>query len=195
MIKSLIRKLLTHQDYNTSALKSFGKGSRLRMPLSVLRPEYITIGEDTSIFENSRLDCWDSYEHHKLFPKLQIGNRCDIGYNFSAHCTDELIIGDDVLIASYVLLTTQNHGMNVEDERSYQRQPLYSSPIHIESGVWIGEKVTVLPGVTIGEKSIIGANSVVTKNVPPFCIAVGIPAKVIKKWDFDTHCWRNVKDK
>ena len=58
--------------------------------------------------------------------------------------------------------------------------------------MWIGEKVTVLPGITIGEKSIIGANSVVTKDIPPFCIAAGNPASIIKRYDFEKHEWVRV---
>ena len=59
----------------------------------------------------------------------------------------------------------------------------------LENGVWIGNSTIILPGVTIGEKSIIGAGSVVTKSIPPYCIAAGNPAKVIKKYDFNTKMW------
>jgi lipopolysaccharide O-acetyltransferase len=66
---------------------------------------------------------------------------------------------------------------------------LYSSPVIIEENVWIGEYVSILPGVTIGRGSIIGSMSVVNKNIPAFCIAVGAPAKVIKRYNFTTNKW------
>ena len=68
-------------------------------------------------------------------------------------------------------------------------QPLNSKAINIGDGCWLGEKVCVLPGVTIGKKCIIGAGSIVTKSIPDFSIAVGNPAKVIKKYNFETHKW------
>ena len=62
----------------------------------------------------------------------------------------------------------------------------------IEDNVWLGDNVTVLPGVTIGRGSIIGSNAVVSKSIPPYSIAVGIPARVIKRWDEETKSWRKV---
>ena len=71
-------------------------------------------------------------------------------------------------------------------------QELTGKGVCIDEGSWIGEKVCILPGVTIGKKCIIGAGSVVTKDVPDYCIACGNPAKVIKKYDFDEHRWIRV---
>jgi acetyltransferase-like isoleucine patch superfamily enzyme len=63
------------------------------------------------------------------------------------------------------------------------------APIVIKRGCWIGQNVVIMPGVTIGELSIIGANSVVTGNIPPRSIAVGAPARVIKTWDAASRAW------
>ena len=72
-----------------------------------------------------------------------------------------------------------NHGMSCREPMRYQ--PHTSAPIHIDRDVWIGRGTCILPGVHIGEGSVIGANSVVNKNIPPYTVAAGIPAKVIKK--------------
>ena len=69
---------------------------------------------------------------------------------------------------------------------------LDSRPVFIEDNVWIGEFVSVLPGVRIGEGSVIGTMSVVTHDIPPFSIAVGSPARVIKRFNFATSCWERV---
>lgn len=191
-IRKIINKIRGTTPYDGKDLGDIGENSKIITPLSILHPEKITIGTNSLIRAHARLDCWTSYEHVALTPRLIIGNNANIGFYFSAHCTDEIYIGNNVLIASYVLLTTQNHGMDPECERSYERQPLISKPIRISDGVWIGEKVTVLPGITIGEKSIIGANSVVTKDIPPFCIAAGNPASIIKRYDFEKHEWVRV---
>ena len=85
--------------------------------------------------------------------------------------------------------TANNHSMNVEGNQYYMAQPLLCEKVVIKDGCWIGEKVCVLPGVTIGEKSIVGAGSVVTKSIPDYCLAVGNPARVIKRWNFSEHRW------
>lgn len=188
----IIRRIRGKTGYDTSQFKKFGDGCSIGQPLSIKNPAYIEIGEKSYFLANARLDCWTSYEGEKLFPLFKVGQRCSFGFNFSAMCSSELTIDNDVMVGSYVLVTTLNHGINPENERSYQRQPLKSAPVHIFQGVWIGDKVTVLPGVNIGECSVIGANSVVTKDVPPYCIAAGNPARVIKKWDFEKHDWVKV---
>jgi lipopolysaccharide O-acetyltransferase len=73
-----------------------------------------------------------------------------------------------------------------------QKRPLNSLPVIISKNVWIGESVSILPGVRIGKASIIGANSVVTKDIPDYSIAAGNPAKVIKKYNFATRCWERI---
>ena len=79
--------------------------------------------------------------------------------------------------------------MDPELRESYVKQPITTREVVVEEGCWIGSRVTLLPGVTIGKKSIIGTNSVVTKCIPSYSIAAGVPAKVIKRFDFSVHQW------
>lgn len=87
-------------------------------------------------------------------------------------------IGDHVLIGHNVVLATLNH-----DFAPYNRATMHPAPIHIEDRVWIGANATVVPGITIGENSIVAAGAVVTKDVPPNTIVGGVPAKVLKRID------------
>ena len=98
-----------------------------------------------------------------------------------------------MLFASHVLITSENHGIDPELNIPYMDQTLTSKPVEIGDGCWIGEKVCIMPSVTIGKKSIIGSGSIVTKSIPEYCIAVGSPAKVIKQYNFETHSWDRVK--
>lgn len=84
-------------------------------------------------------------------------------------------IGDDVLIGHNAIFATLNHGEDPAD-----RSTLIPAPIVVEPRVWMGANVTILGGVTIGEGSILAAGSVVTKDVPPYSIVAGVPAKVIR---------------
>ena len=83
--------------------------------------------------------------------------------------------------------------MNPELSESYATIPLEAKKVVIENGCWIGEKVSILPGVRIGKRSIVAANAVVTKSIPQYSIVAGIPAKVIKKYNFETHAWEGIK--
>ena len=95
-------------------------------------------------------------------------------------------------MASYITIVNENHGMDASSNFSYREQPLITAPIIIKEGSWIGERCCILSGVSIGKKCIIGSGSVVTKSIPDYSIAAGNPAKVIKKWNFDTNSWDDV---
>lgn len=84
-------------------------------------------------------------------------------------------IGDDVLIGQQVVIATLNHDFNPQNRAS-----MYHSPVKVGNRVWIGAHVTICPGVSIGDNSIIAAGAVVTKNVPEGCVVAGVPAKIIK---------------
>jgi len=107
---------------------------------------------------------------------------------------EKVVIGNDVLIASRVFISDLNHGSySGEEQDSPLTKPnerlLFTKPVHIKDNVWIGENVCILPGVTIGRGCVIGSMSVVTKSIPDYSIAVGIPAKVVKQYDFETNRW------
>lgn len=112
---------------------------------------------------------------------VDFGRNIKVGKNFFMNqaCTfmdrGGITIGDDVFIAPKVCLTTINHDFN-----PYNRQATFCKPIVIKDRAWIGINVTICPGVTIGENSIIAAGSVVTKDVPPNVIVGGNPARVLK---------------
>ncbi|TSJ40745.1 acyltransferase [Mucilaginibacter corticis] len=100
-------------------------------------------------------------------------------------------IGNHVIIAQNVVMSGLNHGYeDVTIPPSLQK--VTTKAINIEDDVWIGANCTVVAGVTIGKHSVVGAGSVVTKDVPEFSVVVGNPAKVIKKYDFKEQAWKKV---
>lgn len=108
---------------------------------------------------------------------------------------ESVTIGNNVLIASKVFISDLNHGsygtnnIHVSPNTPLNERKLYSKTVIIEDNVWLCEFVSALSGVTIGRGSIIGANSVVSKSVPPNVIAVGSPAKPVIKFNFESKCW------
>lgn len=120
---------------------------------------------------------------------IYIGNHVSVNMNCTFVDCNTITIGDHVLIASNVQLYTATHPVELSerlipdwDARSDQYFcSTYALPIKIGSGCWLGGGVIVLPGVTIGNGSVIGAGSVVAKDIPPNCLAVGNPCRVIRE--------------
>lgn len=112
---------------------------------------------------------------------VRIGDRCLIGKGSGIVGHFEISIGDDVWTGHNVYITDQNHGYeDVNLPISVQTMP--ERPVRIGSGSWIGHGAVVLPGADIGEHVVIGANSVVTGPIPDNSVAVGVPARVIKRY-------------
>lgn len=169
------------------------KARLIRFPIYIKGKSRIVIGRNFTCGKGLRLDCIKTDAN--IEPQLIIGSNVEMNDYVHIGCTNSILIGDNVLIASKVFITDHNHGVYSSD--SVHSSPLSTPksriilgvPVHIEENVWIGEMVTILPGVQIGKGSIIGANSVVNKNIPPYSIAVGIPAKVIKQFNFESGRW------
>lgn len=125
---------------------------------------------------------------------LYFGNNCEIGDNVHIVAHEYVKIGNNVLVASKVFISDTSHGIyNGVHQSSPTSTPnerdLKTSQVIIGDNVWIGENVVILPGSRIGNGSIVGANAVVQGEVVENTIVVGIPAKAIKKFDFEKKSW------
>ena len=160
--------------------------------IRVKNSQYFKVGSNVTICDNARFLFVTEYKGQKYNPTTIIGDNVFITYNFTLMAAASIIIHDDVLIASNVMVTSENHGMNPELSSSYSETPLEGDPVEICRGCWIGEKVIILPGVKLGERCIVAAGSVVTKSFPPYSLIAGVPAKLIKKYNHLTHTWERV---
>jgi acetyltransferase-like isoleucine patch superfamily enzyme len=204
---SVLRSLWVQSEF-----KSCGIGVRFRK-IGLLKGEaYISIGEKTFFSDGIYLTAWDTYKVsdkslpydgiiddvknsdglyiQKLSPKLTIGSNCNFGAYNHITCTNEVTIGNNVLTGKWVTITDNSHGKT--DEESLKTPPalrpiVSKGKVFIGNNVWIGDKATILAGVTIGEGAIIQAASCVTKDVPPMAIAGGHPAKVFKYRDIEHY--------
>ena len=132
----------------------------------------------------ARLECIDKYGSQIFSPKLKIGDNVSLNYYCHIGAINSITIGNNVLVGSHVLITDHSHGQfNIENKDiPFVDRPLYSKgPVIIEDNVWLCDNSCILGGVTIGKGSIIAANAVVTKDIPPYSLAAGAPAKIIKK--------------
>ena len=171
----------------------FHNSKLIRLPFDIRNKHLIKIGKNFTTGSFCRMEAYNEGN-----TRLTIGDNVQINDSVHIVANNSVIIEDGVLIASKVFISDCNHG-------SYGRNNVHTNPliapnyrdltinsVLIKSNVWIGESVTILEGVTIGEGSIIGAMSLVNNNIPPYTIAVGIPAKIIKKFNFNNKKWEKV---
>ena len=127
-------------------------------------------------------------------PKIIIGDDTWVGKHCSIAAIDRVEIGKHVLFAGYVHITDHSNGY--EDITSpITPQPLISKgPVIIDDECWLGFNCEILSGVHIGKHSVVAARAVVTKNVPPYSIVAGNPARVVKQYNFETEKWEKVKN-
>lgn len=160
-----------------------GKHAKISTPIYAHGLENVFIGNNFECGERLKLRTFSNWNGETFTPKITIGNNVCVQSDCHISAIDSVEIGDDVLIASFVYISDHQHGLrDYSDVKTAPIKRMLSSKGSIKIGdkVWIGEKVVVLPGVTIGECSIVGAGSVVTKDIPSYSIACGNPAKVIK---------------
>ena len=154
---------------------------RKNIRLDVLPFNNFSIGADSTIEDYSTIN--------NGVGDIHIGERTRIG--MGNVLIGPVTIGNDVMFAQNVVLSGLNHGF--EDVTiSPSKQPISKSPILVEDEVWIGSNVTVTAGVKLGKHSVIGSGSVVTKDVPSYSVAVGNPARLIKKFNFEKKLWEKV---
>ena len=145
--------------------------------------KYASVGDYCSFGEGVVLEIYDDYRGQEFHPKFSIGSNSSIGEYSHVTCINKIKIGDNVRMGRKVFISDNAHGASKLEllDMAPNFRPLYTKgPVIIEDCVWIGEMACVMPGVTIGKGSIIGANAVVTHDVPPYCVVGGNPAKVIK---------------
>ncbi|KRD64004.1 hypothetical protein ASE40_00685 [Flavobacterium sp. Root935] len=164
-------------------LKDANNGN-IRYPMYLTGGEYIKIGNNFDCDQRLRLDAIDNFLGEKFCPEIIIGNNVSIQKDCHIGAINKIILGDNVLLASKVYISDHSHGEITKEAILLppSKRKLYSKgPVIIEDNVWLGENVVVLPGVTIGENTVVGANAVVTKSIPKNSVVGGNPARVIRE--------------
>ena len=175
--------------YYLDDLKSYYPNVEFGINCAIANPAYVKLGTSVMMAHHSSITAVTGYNSKYYQPSIKIGNGTQIGpYNAFA-AIDRLQIGDYVLFAPYVCLIDHDHGYK-DVTKPIMHQPASSKgPIIIEDGCWLGFGSLVTSGVTIGRNTVIGANSFVNSNIPPYCVATGNPAKIVKKYDFVSKKW------
>lgn len=149
-----------------------GTNVRRHVEFALTDNAFLSIGRDCVIRE------YTYFQLTKPNPKVIIGNGVVIGRNCMITIKDELRIGDNTIIGGYVQIIDHNHGF--QKNKLIKEQDAEIRRVYIGGDVWIGSGAKVLRGVAIGKGAVIGANSVVVRDVPPYAVVGGVPAKIIK---------------
>ncbi|MGO8697117.1 MAG: acyltransferase [Limisphaerales bacterium] len=164
---------------------------RISPPFRFYGLNQIVLGQGAQI----ERDCWiqtipDDQESNEA--KLLIGPHAGIGMGASISAARKVMIGEYVLLARNVYISDNSHAFK-NIELPIMRQGLDRiAPVAIGRKTWLGQNVVVLPGVSIGEHCVIGANSVVNSSIPDFSLAAGAPARVIKRYNEQGGAWERV---
>jgi lipopolysaccharide O-acetyltransferase len=184
-----------------TALRGLILGGRLRTqglrigPHSLLRGlRHLSIGKNFSAGPGLWLEAVTVYGQQTFSPRIVIGDHVSASHHVHIAATTYVEIGDNCVLGSRVLITDHNHGRYATLHDSPNIPPAVrplaeGHRVVVGRNVLLGDAVVVMPDVTIGEGSVIGANSVVTKDIPPYTIAAGAPARVHKTFDFKTQEW------
>jgi lipopolysaccharide O-acetyltransferase len=176
----------------SSQFKEAGSGSRVSPPFRFHGLNEIVLGQGAQI----ERDCWiqtvpDDGQHNEA--KLVIGPYAGIGMGASISAARKVVIGEHVLLARNVYISDHNHAFEDIGVPIMHQGMNGVAPVSIGRNTWLGQNVVVLPGATIGEHCVIGANSVVNSSIPDFSVAVGAPARVVKRYNQQAGAWQRVK--
>jgi len=163
--------------------KRFGENSAICFPVAALfGEEYIEVGDGTIVGPHCTLSA-GIMPGHTLgnIPRLSIGARCLLGKSSGIVTHESIEIGDDVFTGHHVYITDASHGYE-DVTLPIGRQFGESKPVRVGDGSWLGHGVVVLPGADIGRHVAVGAGSVVTGALPDFSVAVGSPARVVRRY-------------
>lgn len=182
--------------YSFAMTRLLYRGAMLiRRPFYVRGGVRMSYGKGFTTGYNCRIEVFG--ERNDRDKKLFIGENVHIGDNVHIAAAQRISIGDNCLFASKIFISDSDHGQYGGSHPSLPTsdpnvRDLVTSPVSIGENVWLGENVCVLKGVSIGDGCIVGANSVVTKSLPPHTIAVGSPARVLKHFDASAGTWKAV---
>lgn len=170
----------------------FGEGSYIDGPRWLHNPSAMEIGEHVRIWHHARLEAICSTPG---ITRLKIGDHSVIQPYVHIGAAHQVTLGKHVMIASNVFITDHDHDLSDPMNPATVNSGLDTAPVHIGDYTWLGEKAMVLKGVTIGQRSVIGAGALVTRDIPPMSIAVGSPARVIRRFDQASGQWMTPEQK
>lgn len=157
-------------------------------------PKYICLKEGVSILNNARIEGVNTYLGKSFSPKIILDKGVTIQQNLHLTCANSIIVGENTAVAANVTITDIHHPYD-EIDKPIEYQDIVVKSVEIGADCKIYNNTVILPGAKIGKHVTVGANSVVNGIFPDFCVIVGAPARIIKRYDHDLMMWRKTDAK
>ncbi len=172
---------------------SIGAGSRIDKPSFLSNPQFVYIGDHTTIRPGARIETIILDASRP--PSLRIGSNVNIEQNVHLVCSSKIVIGDNVTITGNCAIVDTIHPFeDVDDPRKIgDRIDPNPTPVSIGDNSFVGFGSVILPGVNIGKNAVIGANSVVSRDVPEYCVVAGGPARLVRRYSFEARRWLSIE--
>lgn len=177
-------RLLFWYSYK-SVVQTLGRGAYIVSPFRIDGGNDIAIGENTFFQRGVWLYCCGIDDRPA---SLSVGEGCVFGYNNHIAAVRDVVIGNHVLTANNVYISDNAHGYDDISTPIINQAVQFKRAVEIGDGCWIGENACII-GARVGKNSVIGANAVVTSDIPDYAVAVGIPARIIKRFDVNCRKW------
>jgi acetyltransferase-like isoleucine patch superfamily enzyme len=172
----------------------FGADAGFQPPVTIVGRDRISIGARTFFHAGAWLSVVEEHNGRRYDPRLTIGERCLFARQVWISCVGEITIGDEVLVGDNVLITDTHHEYDDPDVAIIRQPMAPPRPVRIGDGVILNNGCVITAGVSIGERSFVAANAVVTADVGPNTVVAGNPARAIRSYDPDQGRWVDLRD-
>lgn len=193
VVKSLGKFYWNIRSYNIRGIyyrfRFHGHGRKLRVGkgCKILNPHKIEVGNNVIIDNNVELSV-NTISHASSKPLLILGDYVHLSKYNCIGCAGRVVLESHVRLAPYVHITDRNHSYD-DILQPIWKQPIVVKDVYIGAETWIGFGAQIMPGVHIGKHCVIAAGSIVTKDIPDYCVVAGNPARIIKKYNKNTAKW------
>jgi acetyltransferase-like isoleucine patch superfamily enzyme len=160
---------------------SFGSNSVLGLPVTLWRQDFISVGKNVYLGPGSWLQVTSNARTEKGVAVIEIMDGVSVTGTCFISAREKIVIEKNVLMGRFVHISDHSHAFGDVSKAIKHQGVSEGRAVRIGEGAWLGQGVVVLPGVSIGRNSVIGANSVVKNDIPDYCVAVGAPARVVRK--------------
>jgi len=188
VILKLLKKLAKNILYRPR-LGKMGADSVIMLPRWLHNKKHVEIGENCVVGRFAVINAVTQYENIRYDPKISIGDDVYIGGYSQLHCMNNLTLEQGVVLSEHVYISDISHGFAPDKGLIMQQELECKGPVYIGEHTFIGYGVSIMPGVSLGLRCIVGTRSVVTRSFPPYSMVAGSPARLVKRYCLETKSW------